>query len=365
MEPAARSADEDLRELRERFSAAGYYSRPAARVLCTWVGLLALGTSSLAPFALDWPWPLRAAGLIASGYGLLAAATIAHTASHGVLSHRRWINDLVVFVSYPFALMLSATYWHDIHIVSHHPAPNVLGRDADCDLRPFATNERHAAGGAWPRRLMNRVQGWLLPAVVVANGFKVQAVSWRHLLRTLARRPSDKRAWVDLACMTLHGMVWIGLPAIWFGLRAAALVYALRIATLGFGLFAVLTPGHYVAAARCLDERALQHDDVLVRVTATTVNYRTGWLGHLLCSGIEFHIEHHLFPGISHVHLPAMSETLRSFCEERGLPHRTLGWGRAVWESWRIFFHPKPVHASLQDLPEYGERARGRPFAER
>jgi fatty acid desaturase len=290
-------------------------------------------------------------GLLASTGGLLGVATIAHTASHGALSERRWINDLVLFASYPSLLMLSATYWHHSHIVVHHPAPNVVGRDDDCDLRPFAANELHAAGCSWPRRLMNRAQGALFPLAVVVNAFNIQRQAWTYLLTSLARRPS-RRAWVDLACMTLHIVVWIAAPAFWFGLRDVAALYALRAVLLGCGLFAILAPGHYPAAARCLDERALQQDDFVLRQTATTVDFQTGWLGRLLCSGLEFQIEHHLFPGISHVHLPAIAPAVRELCARRGLPYRTLGWGASLWESWRIFFRPKPVHASAESLRE-------------
>jgi hypothetical protein len=79
-----------------------------------------------------------------------------------------------------------------------------------------------------------------------------------------------------------------------------------------------------------------------------TLNFRTSWLGRFLCSGLEFQIEHHLFPSASHVHLRRMSPLVRAFCEEHGLPHRTLGWGEAVWKSYLVFLRPKPV---LRKLP--------------
>ncbi|HYH95404.1 fatty acid desaturase, partial [Hyalangium sp.] len=63
-----------------------------------------------------------------------------------------------------------------------------------------------------------------------------------------------------------------------------------------------------------------------------------------------YQIEHHLFPGYSHVYYPQMSRILQRFCEENGYPYRTLGWWEAIWKSLVVFRKPKPIHSRLLAL---------------
>jgi fatty acid desaturase len=271
------------------------------------------------------------------------------------VSEHRIVNQLVLFVTYPLILMLSATYWHRSHVQIHHPAPNVVDVDDDCDLRPlFALNEQHAASRV--PNVLHRVASRILPFLLPLNGFSMHMQCWQHVVGEL-RKPKRERQpflFADLACMTLHLVLWLAVPMIWFSPGKVLGVYALRVGIMGFGLFAILAPGHFPAEARCLD-KSLRGTNFYVRQTFASLNFRTSWLGRFLCSGLEYQIEHHLFPGIPHVHYRKVSPHVRAFCEQHGLPHRTLGWGEGIWKSYLVFLRPKPVldHIATQstELP--------------
>lgn len=347
--------NEAARALRAELRAEGYFEHPVRPVLVRWALHLALAFGGLAGFVAHGAWPVRAIALLVSCFGFLGAATIAHTASHNAVSERRFVNQLILFVSYPLLLMLSATYWHRSHVQIHHPSPNVVGVDDDCDLRPFfALNEEHEARVTLPASV-RRVLGVMLPVLLPLNGFGMHRQGWAHLTRELRKSPQQRQplVWLDLACMVLHLVLWIGLPMIWFAPAAVVGAYVLRVGLMGFGLFAILAPGHFPAEARCL-HASLRSQNFYVRQTHASLNFRTGWLGRLLCSGLEYQIEHHLFPSISHVHYPKLSARVRAFCEAHGLPYRTLGWGEAIWKSYLVFLRPKPV---LRALPVPRARA--------
>jgi linoleoyl-CoA desaturase len=78
------------------------------------------------------------------------------------------------------------------------------------------------------------------------------------------------------------------------------------------------------------------------------VNFRTGILGKFVCSGLEYQIEHHLFPNISHVYYPKMAERLRAFCHENGLPYHCYGWDTVVWKCLLMLRSPSPVKADFE-----------------
>ena len=347
--------------MRAELRAIGCYERPFARLVVTWAAMLTVGLGSIAVFALVPSTLARVAAMLVASLAFTGLATLGHTASHGAASDRRFLSNLLWYATYPFLLQVSARYWHWSHIQLHHPAPNVVGIDEDCDLRPgFALNEQHVASGGPTWKRWNRIQGYLLPVALLYNGFNIQRQGWKRLVHELRnRRERSSATYADLACMVLHLLVWVAAPMLLFPVWKVLAVYATLVTLVGMGMFAVLAPGHYPAAAVCLDQSQREEGDFYLRQAVTTVNFRTNWFGSLLCSGLEFQLEHHLFPSVSHVHLRKASPLIKAFCERHGLPHRTMSWSRAVWESYMVFFHPKPVlsdvnalRGTLGELPE-------------
>jgi len=92
-----------------------------------------------------------------------------------------------------------------------------------------------------------------------------------------------------------------------------------------------------------MTDEALHGADFFAVQTAGTVSFRTGRLGRFLCSGLEYQVEHHLFPNISHVHYPEVSVVVREFCAEHGLSYRSYSWAMALWKSWEVLRFPQPV----------------------
>jgi fatty acid desaturase len=355
----------EVAALRDELRGLGCFERPVARYAITWCGMLVLALGGLAGcVTLPGLW-LKALAFAVSTYGFVGIATLGHTASHGGVSDRRLVNQVFFYMSYPFLLHLSARYWFWSHVQVHHPSPNLVGIDVDCDLRPaFALNQQHFETGLG--RGWYRWQGLSLLLVLPLNGFNIIRQSWRRLLHELVT-PGQRQAgaWVDLACLVGHVAAWLALPMFFFSPAAVLGFYALRVATIGCVLFAVLAPGHYPAAAVCLEADQRERGDFWLRQLATTVNFRTGLLGRLLCSGLDQQNEHHLFPGASHLRLSRMRGPVRAFCARNGLPYHELSWARAIWESYLVFWRPKPVLADVESLrlrldPEsYARRATG------
>ena len=73
------------------------------------------------------------------------------------------------------------------------------------------------------------------------------------------------------------------------------------------------------------------------------MSFRTGLLGRFLCSGLEYQVEYHLFPNISHVHYPEISVAVQEFCTEHGLSYRSYSWAVALWKSWAVLRFPQQV----------------------
>ena len=345
-------ADTAFAALREELRRTGALDRPLRPLLLAYAGHRALAFGGVAACIVAPSLGLKAAAMLVSCFGFVGIGTLGHTASHNAASHRPWINRALYYFSYPFVLQVSACYWRYSHIQVHHPQPNVVDLDDDCDLRPaFAINRLHLDQvGGWRRR-WPLLQGLSLPLLLPFNGFNILRQSWRRLFIELLdprRRGPDQ--WLDLACLVGHLLCWLALPLLWFSAADVLLFYAVRAACIGVGLFAVLAPGHFPPEAACLGREQREHGDFVLRQVATTVDFRTGPLGGFLCSGLDHQIEHHLFPSVSHVKLEAVRPLVEAFCRRAGLPYQRLGWGEAIWKSWRVFFVPKEVVTDVEAL---------------
>ena len=341
---------DDFTSLRMELGQRGWYRKATGRVVLELALHLTVALSGIAVFIISDSIFVCGGAMLLSTAGAMGVATNSHTSSHYGTSDKKWVNEVLTYFGYPVFHGLSASYWRYMHVIRHHPAPNVVGMDMDHDLEPwFCIIEKQVQKTNGLRRFYyERIQSVAFPFALAVNGFSFQIAGWRYLLAVLRNpRQRKKTHWIDLGAMVTHWVIWLGAPMVFFPATDVVLFCLLRIGLLGYAMFVVLAPGHYPAEAVCLAKDHGEKDFVL-RLTATTLNFRTGLLGRFICSGLEYQIEHHLFPRVSHVYYPKMSGLVEDFCRKNGYPYRTLSWGQAVWKSLNVFRTPKVVQPSLQ-----------------
>ena len=337
---------EAIAELRQEFGRRGWYRKASGRIILELLVQIGIALAGIAIFIAFHNPAVRVLAILISTYGSIAIGTNTHTSSHYATSTRRWLNEALTYFGYPMFLGLSATYWWHKHVVVHHPAPNVIGVDTDADLLPWfaMTQDEVRASRGLLRFYYKHVQFWFFPIALAMNCFALQRGGWLHIIRILRNPKERKRAhWIDLGALTMHYALWLGLPLLFWPLQAVVGLYILRTLLLGYAMFAVLAPGHFPADATRTAEEARNNADFFTRQTMATVNFRTGLLGRFMCSGLQYQIEHHLFPHISHIHYPRVSVMVQAFCRERGLPYRSYGWATVLWKSWEVLRSPQRV----------------------
>ena len=350
---------DDITRLRQELKQRGWDRKATGRVLFELVLHVGVALSGITLFIISDSIFVGACAMVLSTAGSMGVGTNSHTSSHYGTSNKKWANELLTFFGFPVVLGLSASYWRYMHVIRHHPAPNVIGMDMDHDLMPwFCLIEKEINELTGLRRFYHeRLQWAVFPFALAVNGFTFQIAGWRYLL-TVLRNPRQRKKlhWIDLGALLSHFVIWLAAPMILFSATDVLLFYLLRIGLMGYAMFAVLAPGHYPAEAVCL-AKDHEEQDSLLRLTSTTLNFRTGFLGRFICSGLEYQIEHHLFPRLSHVHYRKMSNLLKEFCRRYGYPYRTLGWDQAVWRSLSVLGAPKVVHRDLSSSAQLARRA--------
>jgi len=347
-----------ISELRREFAKRGWDKKATGRIVFELIVHMALAIVGTVVFMECQNPLLRALAIVIAAFGCMGVGTNTHTSSHYGTSDKRWVNEALSYLGFPMFLGLSATFWWHKHVVLHHPSPNVVGVDADADLLPWfalTTDDINASSGL-RRFYYEHLQFWVFPLLVSMTYFNMVAAGWVYLVGTLCQAKARKSAhWIDLGGKVLHIALWIGVPLVFFPWPLVLGCYVLRSILLGYAMYFVLGPGHLPAEAQRISAEAKRETDFFTVQTEGTVSFRTGPIGRFLCSGLEYQIEHHLFPNLSHVYYPEVSVIVQQFCAKQGLTYRSYSWGTALWKSWAVLRSPQPVFGKYENsemLPE-------------
>ena len=325
-----------------RRDAPGLYIKTA--VILSWL----TGSYLLLLFVVDEPWQAVLLGL---SLGLAMAGVgfnVQHDGSHGAYSRHPWVNRVM-------ALSLdllggSAYFWHFKHNIAHHTHPNILGQDDDISLGVLG---RVSPFQRWyPPHRFQVIYIWLLYSVFalqwqIGGEFR-NLISKRWVGSTHVPVPRGKEMLIFWVGKLVFFFLAFGLPLSLHRPGAVFGVYGISVVTLGLVLALVFQVAHCSDAA---EFRAITPENTQVprpwaeHQLDTTVNFaRKNRLLSWYLGGLNFQIEHHLFPRISHVHYPALAPIVEAVCRENG---------------FRYFAHPTlwaAIRSHLRQLHEMGKR---------
>ena len=333
------------RELRRRvedyFERSGHKQRDSARLYLKTVIILATFVASyvlLVFVAATW-WQ----GLLLSIVLGIATAQIGfniqHDAGHQAYSEHRWINK---WMAMTLDLVGGSSYvWHWKHARFHHTYVNIDGYDSDINLGAlarFSPQQRHYWHHRW-----QHIYLWMLYGLTV--------VSW-HLhddfrdiiTATIGKRRIPRPRGRDLVVFVLGKMVFFalafGLPLVFHSIGAVLLYYFVVAVVAGLQLALVFQLAHAVEEAAFPLPKESGHMDKpwAIHQLETTADFsRDSRVITWLVGGLNFQVEHHLFPRICHVHYPAISRVVEATCREYGVPYhanRSFGAGLASHYRW-------------------------------
>lgn len=273
-------------------------------------------------------WPLQlvfwsTAGAFAAFCGL----NICHDAIHGSLSKSKRVNR--VFAQLFNVLGANAYIWEQMHNVVHHSFTNIHGHDEDLESVPFLRFSPHQE-----RKPIHRIQHWIaLPVYALASLSWVTVKDFKKFSQTKigpkGNQDIPKKEWAILIVTKLiyHGLFLVTplliMQAAWWQI---VIGFVLMHFIEGMILAVVFMLAHVVEETHQPmpdDEGSIQMSWAAHQMY-TTANFATrNPLVSFFCGGLNFQIEHHLFPLVSHVHLPAISKIVEQTAHEHGLPYYT------------------------------------------
>jgi linoleoyl-CoA desaturase len=291
------------------------------------------------------PWFIM--GLwITMGFGMAGLGlSVMHDANHGAYSSKEKVNKFVGYIL--FFLGGSDVNWRIQHNVLHHTYTNVTGMDEDINpgvVMRFSPHEK--------RRWMHRFQhiyAWFLYGLMTLMWFTTkdykQAIRYEKMGLTATQKISFRKHIIVLIFgKLLYGMFTIGLPLMfspvswWLTIVGFLVMQFISGVTLG----AIFQPAHVVPTSDypVPDESGNINADWAVSQLYNTANFAPGakmlsWY----VGGLNYQVEHHLFPNICHIHYSKISKIVKETANEYDLPyHSYKTFGRALAEHTRMLY---------------------------
>lgn len=258
-------------------------------------------------------------GLIASiGFNIM------HDGAHGSFSKYKWVNQLAAF---SLNILGGNTFmWNMKHNVIHHAYTNVDGVDDDIDIQPWLRMSQSQK--KYKLHRYQHIYFWALYALLYI--FWIFFLDYqKYFSRKIGSMPLKKMRTTDHAIFwgfkSIHLLLFIVLPIYQLGVVAWLIGFLVYTLVAGLVLSLVFQLAHTVEHTSFPAPDAVTgklEDEWAIHQLKTTSNFATkNKVVNWLTGGLNFQIEHHLFPKISHVHYPALSKIVRKACEEYGIPY--------------------------------------------
>jgi fatty acid desaturase len=301
----------DYADLLRRVKAAGlldrrrgyYLTRIAVTgllLVAGWVAFVLLGDS--------W-WQLVVAGFLAVVFTQIGF--IGHDAGHRQIFRSRRANYLVGLLGGNLAIGLSYGWWVDKHN-RHHAHPNQEDKDPDIDIGALAFTARQAWGKRGVARIVARHQRYLFLPLLLLEAVQLHISS----IGALARRGMRNRSWEALF-LGAHLVGYFTATLLVLPPAKAAAFVVVQQALFGLYLGLAFAPNHKGMPILSAEDQT----DFLRRQVLTARNVRGNWLVDFALGGLNYQIEHHLFPSMPRPNLRRSKALVWSFCRQHGVAY--------------------------------------------
>ncbi|SOE04198.1 Fatty acid desaturase [Rathayibacter rathayi] len=309
-----------------------YYTMFGALVLALGgivTGFVLLGNS--------WFQLLLAAAL---GIVLTQFAFLAHEASHRQVFESGKANDIAGRTLANLVVGISYSWWMNKHS-RHHANPNVLGKDPDIERDVVSFTAEDAARSRGLYAWLTRRQGYAFFPLLLLEGLNLHL----HGFRTVFGKGKVDKRWVEISMLVARVGLYLAVVFWALPLGMAFAFVGVQLGVFGLYMGASFAPNHKGMPLLPKEARV----DFLRRQVLTSRSIRSTWLTDLYMGGLNYQVEHHLFPNMPRPALRRAQVIAKEYCTTHQIPYTET----SLMESYAIV---------VRYLNKVGLSAGGDPF---
>jgi len=301
----------------------------------------------------NWWWAISA-GLVTEMIGFC----VMHESSHNAVSKKPIINYLGLLWS--SWMLWNHWLWLQHHVYGHHSYTGVFGKDPDIHNVDFLIR-KHKRTKPNPTTSYQHIYSWMMYLLVPGQHiaqiimYQVTPKFFDRIFNLPLVHPDRKINLHSYGVFCLSLVFHFLIPCYYQSFWTVLFLWTLMYSMMGISYFLNVAPNHDTAVSHeqhLADGLALDWGEQQVRCTS---NHSLGsnFLHRLISNlwgGMNYQIEHHLFPSLNHSHYPEVSQIVRDTCKEFNLPYNDCG---SWWASLKSY---QTMLASMATLPYREEK---------
>jgi fatty acid desaturase len=254
--------------------------------------------------------------LIAAALGIIFTqfAFLGHEAAHRQIFAAGRTNDRVGRILGTAFVGISYSWWMNKHS-RHHGNPNRIGKDPDIEGEALAFYEQKAVERTGLRALMVRKQGYLFFPLLSLEGLNLHYASVKSLLFR-GDRPSKNRG-LEIALIAGRFALYLTVLFWMLPLGMAFAFLGVQLAVFGIYMGATFAPNHKGMPIIPADAKL----DFFGRQVRSSRNITGRLWPTVLMGGLNYQIEHHLFPSMPRPHLAPARKLVMAHCQQQDVPY--------------------------------------------
>jgi linoleoyl-CoA desaturase len=248
---------------------------------------------------------------------------VMHDGAHGSFSKYAWVNRLATGT----ILLLGSgeSNWRMQHNLLHHSFTNVYGYDQDIETKAVIRLSDHS-----PLKPYHRFQffyafffyGLMTLSKLITDFTQLKDFNREGITKQYGLKPGREILKL-IVLKLLYITIILGIPWVFTGYSWWQLLigFCCMHITAGMIMSTIFQMAHVVqgAAQPLPDENGIISTDFMVHQLLTTSDFaRQNSLVNWYAGGLNFQIEHHLFPHISHIHYRDIAPIVEKTAKEYG-----------------------------------------------
>lgn len=305
-----------------------WYSYSKSIILClSWVIIYVATINSSPPFS-------SFLSLLLGFNSALLGFNVMHSGAHKSYSNYRWLNKLTAFSA--DLLGWSSFYWNKVHNIGHHTYPNIPGSDNDVDNEPFM--RQHPSQKWYWIHKFQHVYAFFLYSI---SSLIILVNDMRRYITDTIKNPKHMKSSEHITYIfgkVLYFGILLVVPIVFMDWQIALVNFLLMHLVIGTTLNAVFPLAHLVEEAEfpIVDGDRIENDFAIHQVETTcdfaTRNPVVTWL----LGGLNFQVEHHLFPHVNEAHYPRLQKLVKEACEKFDVTYHEYRTWIGAWISHYI-----------------------------
>jgi len=235
---------------------------------------------------------------------------IGHDAGHQQIAKNALINRLIGFVAGNLFMGISYKWFTEKHN-KHHSSPNVKDLDPDISYPMIAFSKKEARKKKGLNRFITKHQAYFFIPLTLFEEVNVRIESLKYFFRERAHFS------LELPFFITHFILYFGIIFYFLEFWQALLFIVINQAIFGFYLSLVFAPNH----KGMLMPNKKHSLNYLHLQILTTRNVRSNLLTDFLYGGLNYQIEHHLFPNMPRYNLKKTQKIVKNFCKSKSISY--------------------------------------------